>query len=73
MKFQKPIMHGSKVMLCIFSRYLSYKVKMLRFSTGQISRKPFQMFSIVNQIIYLASPISLSGFKAMASIVFEIS
>ena len=32
MKFQKTGMHGSKVMLGTFSRYLAYVVKMLKFS-----------------------------------------
>ena len=39
MKFQKPSMQGSKVMLSTFSSYLAYKVKMLKFSKG--SRKHF--------------------------------
>ena len=71
-KFQKLTIHGSKVMPCIFSRYLYYKVKMLKLSKGHHSRKNlFFFFSKVNQIIYSSPPISLSSFKAIVLTFFR--
>ena len=47
---------------------------MLKFSKNHkpISKKNVQNFSRVDQVVYLSSPISLSSFKAIVSIVFEV-
>ena len=69
MKFQNPSMHGSKVMLCL-KKYAMYKCpKLQRAITHEVF---FRIYSKVNQVIYSSIPIYSPGFKALASIVFEI-
>ena len=69
MKFQNPSMHGSKVTLCI-KKHATYKCpKLQRAITHDIF---FRIYSKVNQVIYSSIPIYSQGFKALASIVFEI-
>ena len=64
MKFQNPSMHSSKLMLCI------KKVCNVQWA---ISHEVFfSFYSKVNQVIYPLIPIYSPGFKALASIAFEV-
>ena len=69
MKFQNSSMHDSNVILCI-KKHAMYKYSELqRAITHYVF---FRICSKVNQVIYSSIPIYSPGFKALASIVFEI-
>ena len=69
MKFQNPSMYSSKLMLCIKKCAI---VKMPKVIMGHNSYSNFRIYSKVNQVIYSSIPIYSPGFKALASIAFEI-
>ena len=68
-KFQNPSKHGSKVKLCIKKHAMLNCSKLQRIITHEVF---FRIYSKVNKVIYLSLPIYSLGFKALASIVFEI-
>ena len=73
-------MHGSKVMLCTFSRYHAYKVKMKNFQRAILQKKNFRIFFFFFFFFFFFKlirssthqSISLLDFKAIASIVLDI-
>ena len=67
MKFQTS-MHSSKHAM----HQKVCNVKMPKMTKGHNSRSTFQNLSKVNQVIYSSIPIYSPGFKALASIAFEI-
>ena len=69
MKFQNPSMHSSEVMLCIKKHAMEKSPMLQRAITNEVF---FRIYSKVNQVIYSSIPIYSPGFKALASIVFEI-
>ena len=69
MKFQNPSMHSSKLMLCIKKCVIVKMPKVIKVITQEVL---FRIYSKVNQVIYSSIPIYSPGFKAQASIAFEI-